>query len=105
MKGLQRIVVLEADLDRKSYVKRWANGEVESTREVRQKQATLDEDAFSGESEESMEDLVEEEPLVLKKMKKMMGRKKMRRTRVTLIRAMMMTTTSPSRRHSGTRTP
>ena len=61
--GLQRIVVLEADLNRESYVKRWPNGEVESIREVRQRQATLEEEAFTGESEESAEDLVEEEPL------------------------------------------
>ena len=63
VKGLQRIVVLEADPDRESYVKQWANGEVESTREVRQRQATLNEEAFFGESEESAKDLVEEEPL------------------------------------------
>ena len=37
VKGLQRIVVLEADQDRKLYVKQWANGKVESTREVRQR--------------------------------------------------------------------
>ena len=53
VKGLQRIVLLEADPDRESYVKRWANGEVESTREVCQRQATLDEEAFSRESKES----------------------------------------------------
>ena len=58
----RRIVVLEADLDRESYVKRWANGEVESTRAMRQSQATLNEEVFKGESKESAEDLGEEEP-------------------------------------------
>ena len=54
-------MVLEPDSDRESYVKRWANGEVESTREVHQRQATLSEEPFFGESEEFAEDLVEEE--------------------------------------------
>ena len=55
-------MVLEADPDRKLYIKRWANGEVESTRAVRQSQATLDEEAFEGKLEESAKDLKEEEP-------------------------------------------
>ena len=75
VKGLQRIVVLEADPDRESYVKRWANGEVESTREVCQRQATLDEKAFSRESEEFAEDLVEEEPLDAEEDEKNEGKK------------------------------
>ena len=55
-------MVLEANPDPESYVKRWAIGEVESTRAMRQSQATLDEEAFEGELEESAEDLREEEP-------------------------------------------
>ena len=98
-------MVLEADPDRESYVKRWASGEVESTRAVRQSQSTLDEEAIEEKSKASAEDLGEEEPSDAKEAEKKMERKKMRRTRVTPIRVVMMTTTPKGWGHPGTRTP
>ena len=57
------IVVLEANPERESYVKRWASGEMDNTRAVRQTQASMDEEAEEGEPDESWENLGEEDPL------------------------------------------
>ena len=105
VKGLHRIVVLEADPDRKSYVKWLANGEVESTREVRQRQATLDEEAFSGESKESAEDLVEEEPLDAEEDEESDGEEEDEEDEGDFDLGGTMTTTPLGWGHSGMRTP
>ena len=59
---VRRIVVLEANPERESYVKRWASGEMDNTRAVRQTQASMDEEAEEGEPDESGENLGEEDP-------------------------------------------
>ena len=46
-------MVLEANPERESYVKRWASGEMDNTRAVRQTQASMDEEAEEGELDES----------------------------------------------------
>ena len=57
--GTLWIVVLEANPDRESYVKRWASGEMDNTRAVHQTQASIDEEAEEGEPDESGENLGE----------------------------------------------
>ena len=57
-----RIVVLEANPERESHLKRWASGKIDNTRAVGQTQVSMDEEAEEGEPDESRENLGKEDP-------------------------------------------